>query len=160
RRHGSETSRGRSLIFSPCPSTGKSSAAGPSAQRPMAQSFFPNKSPRDRTLPQVLETQQHGEHPFKLAVEMDLLVAKPLQLVRVERLAERLFADQRPVGRFLPPILEPILHLSLAETTETLDISGGRLLALLHFVGIAAKHVCPPSRRILAQCRQCRLVGI
>jgi hypothetical protein len=25
----------------------------------------------DRSLPQVLETQQYGEHPFELAVEMD-----------------------------------------------------------------------------------------
>src|SRR6478735_914770 len=29
------------------------------------------------------------------------------QLVRIERLAECLFADQRPVGQFLLPVLEP-----------------------------------------------------
>jgi hypothetical protein len=46
---------------------------------------------------QLLETQQHRQHPFELAVEMDLIAAQSLQLVGIERLAERLFSDQRPV---------------------------------------------------------------
>jgi hypothetical protein len=33
-----------------------------------------------------------GEHSFELAVEMDLVASKPLQLVRVERLAKCLLA--------------------------------------------------------------------
>jgi len=43
----------------------------------------------------VLEPPQHGEHSFELAVEMDLVAAKPLQLVGVERLAERLSRIRR-----------------------------------------------------------------
>ena len=42
---------------------------------------LPNGSASDRPLPQVLEAQQHGEHPFELAIEVDL-VAAPLQPVR------------------------------------------------------------------------------
>ena len=63
--------------------------------------FLPNGSALDGSPSQVLEPQQHGEHSFELAVEMDLVASKPLQLVRIERLAERLLADQRPVGQFL-----------------------------------------------------------
>jgi hypothetical protein len=37
---------------------------------------------------------------------MHLVTTKPLQLVWVERLAERLLADQRPVGQFLLPVLK------------------------------------------------------
>jgi hypothetical protein len=53
---------------------------------------------------------------------VNLVAAKRLQLVRVERLAERLFADQWPVGQFLLPILEPSRHFSFEEATQTLDI--------------------------------------
>ena len=60
-----------------------------------------NGSARDRPLPQVLEAQQHGQRPFELSVEMDLVAAEPLQLVGVERLTERLLPDERPVGQFL-----------------------------------------------------------
>jgi hypothetical protein len=49
---------------------------------------LPNGSTHDRRLPQVLQAQQHGEHAFELAVEMDLIASKPLQLVRAERLAD------------------------------------------------------------------------
>src|ERR1700727_2791338 len=41
-----------------------------------------NGSARDRPLPQVLEAQEHGQHPFELSVEMDLVAAEPLQLSR------------------------------------------------------------------------------
>jgi hypothetical protein len=43
-----------------------------------------NGSARDRTLPQVLQAQQHGQRPFEFAVEMNLVAAEPLQLVGVE----------------------------------------------------------------------------
>jgi hypothetical protein len=42
---------------------------------------LPNESALDRSLPQVLEAQQHDEHPFELATEMDLIAAEPFQLV-------------------------------------------------------------------------------
>ena len=54
-----------------------------------------NGSASDRPLPQVLEAQQHGQHPFELAVEMDLVAAESFQLVGVKRLTERLLADRR-----------------------------------------------------------------
>jgi hypothetical protein len=50
-------------------------------------------SPRS---PRVLEAQQHGEHPFELAVEMDLITAELFQLAAAQRLAECLLADQGP----------------------------------------------------------------
>jgi hypothetical protein len=43
-----------------------------------------NGSARDRPLPQVLEAQKHGEHPFELSIEMDLVAAEPLQLVGIK----------------------------------------------------------------------------
>ena len=47
---------------------------------------MPNGSALDRPLPQVLEAQQHGQHPFELAVEMDLKSTEPFQLTGVQRL--------------------------------------------------------------------------
>jgi hypothetical protein len=76
---------------------------------------LPNGSARDRALPQVLQAQQHGQYPFELAVEMHLVAAKPLQLVRVERLTERLLADQRPISQLLLPVLEPRQCLAFEE---------------------------------------------
>ena len=55
-------------------------------------------------MPQVLEVQQHGEHPFELAVEMDLIAAEPFQLVCVQRLAECLLAYQEPIF----PVARPL----------------------------------------------------
>ena len=66
-------------------------------------SLLPNGSATGGSKTQVFEPQQHGEHSFELAVEMDLVAAKPPQLVRVERLTERLLANQRAVG--LLPLL-------------------------------------------------------
>jgi hypothetical protein len=68
---------------------------------------LPNGSALVRPLPQVLEAQQHDEHPFGLAVEMDLVAAKAFPLVEVERLAERLLEDQGRVRRLLLPAHEP-----------------------------------------------------
>jgi hypothetical protein len=52
----------------------------------------------DRALPQGLELQRHGQHPLELAVEVALGAAEPLQLVRIEHLAEGLLADQAKFG--------------------------------------------------------------
>jgi hypothetical protein len=41
-----------------------------------------------RLPPQVLESKQHREHPFEFAVEMDLVPTQPLQLFRLEGVAE------------------------------------------------------------------------
>lgn len=46
--------------------------------------------------PQILEAQQHGQHPLKFAVEVGFVAAKPFELIGVQRLAESLLADQRP----------------------------------------------------------------
>src|SRR5436309_3533560 len=73
----------------------------PARKDPRTRSVLPNGSVLDGSPSQVLEAQQHDEHSFELAVEMDLVTTKPLQLVGLERLAERLLADQRPVGQFL-----------------------------------------------------------
>jgi hypothetical protein len=74
-----------------------------------------NGSARDRPLPQVFEAQQHGQHPFELSVEVDLVAAEPLQLVGVERLTERLLAYERPVGQF---------RLTATETIEVPELVG------------------------------------
>jgi hypothetical protein len=63
----------------------------------------------------ILEPQQHSEHSFELAVEMDLVASKPLQLVRIERLTQHLLADQRTIGQFLLPVLEPRQHRAFEE---------------------------------------------
>ena len=76
---------------------------------------------------------------------MDLVAAKPLQLVRIECLAERLLANQRPVRQFLLPVIEPRQHLAFKEATQTLDIGGGRLFAFSKFVWIR-KPANVPSR--------------
>jgi hypothetical protein len=47
---------------------------------------LPNTSAGNGARPQVLEAQQHGQHPFELAVKVDLVAAEPLQLVGIERL--------------------------------------------------------------------------
>jgi hypothetical protein len=52
----------------------------------------------DRALPQGLEPQWHGQHRLELAVEVDLVAAEPLQLVRIEHLAGGLLADQGKFG--------------------------------------------------------------
>jgi hypothetical protein len=46
----------------------------------------------------------NGEHSLELAIQLDFVSSKRLQLVRIERLAERLLADQRTVGQFLLPV--------------------------------------------------------
>jgi hypothetical protein len=60
--------------------------------------FLPNGSVLDSPLPQILEPQQHDQHPFELAIEMNLIAAELLKLVGVHSLPERLLADQRAVG--------------------------------------------------------------
>src|SRR5258707_1356678 len=65
------------------------------------QDFLRGKEPRScfpiaRPGLNFTSGQQHGEHPLELAVEMNLVAAKPLELVWVERLTERL-ARQHPM---------------------------------------------------------------
>jgi hypothetical protein len=97
-------------------------------------SLLPNGSATGGSKTQVFEPQQHGEHSFELAVEIDLVAAKPLQLVRVERLTERLLANQRPVGQFLLPVLEPWQHLAFEEPAQAFEVGGGWLFAFSKFV--------------------------
>src|SRR5580700_7599584 len=87
-----------------------------------------NGSARGCLPPQVLEAQQHGQRPFELSVEMDLVAAEPLQLVGVERLTERLLPDERPVGQFPLARLEPRQHLALEKAPQSLGVGGGGLL--------------------------------
>jgi hypothetical protein len=47
----------------------------------LCRPVLPNGSAFDGSAPQVLEPQQHVEHSFELAVEMDLITSKLLQLV-------------------------------------------------------------------------------
>jgi hypothetical protein len=39
--------------------------------------ILPNRLSRDRPQPQILEAQQHREHPLELTVKMDLVPAQP-----------------------------------------------------------------------------------
>ena len=91
--------------------------------------LLPNGSALDGSTSQVLKPQQHGEHSFELTVEVDLVASKPLQLIRIERVTERLLADQRPVGQFLLPVLEPWQYLAFKEATQALDVGDSWLFA-------------------------------
>src|SRR5208337_1129353 len=94
-----------------------------------------NGSARDRPLTQVLEAKEHGERPLELAVEMDLVTAKPFQLVGVERLTKGLLPDQRAIDEFLLAVLEPGQHLALQKAAQTIGVCNGGRLALIQFVG-------------------------
>jgi hypothetical protein len=61
---------------------------------------------------------------------MDLIAADPFQLVCVERRAECLLADQRPVRHFLLAGLEPRQHLRFEEAEQGIGVGGGRLVLL------------------------------
>ena len=62
---------------------------------------------------------------------------------RIERLTERLLADQRTIGQFLLPVLEPRQHLAFEEAAQALDIGGGWLITFSEFVWIAGERVRP-----------------
>jgi hypothetical protein len=79
---------------------------------------------------------------------MHLVASKPLKLVGVERLAERLLADQRAVGQLLLPVLEPRQHLAFEEAAQALDIGGGRLFAIS--MPRASRYRRSPIRNIIA----------
>ena len=64
---------------------------------PRSFSVLPNGSALGRHWPQLFETEQHGERPFQLPVEMHLVASEPLQLVGIKGLTKRLLADQGPV---------------------------------------------------------------
>jgi hypothetical protein len=84
---------------------------------------LPNVSVFDRPLPQVLEARQHGQHPFELAVEMDLISAELFQLAGVQRLAECLLADQE-CSRF-------------EEAAQAIGVGSGGRLVLLQLVSVS-----------------------
>jgi hypothetical protein len=67
-----------------------------SAPDPRRSAVLPNGSPLNRSLPQFLKTEQHGQHTFKLAVEVDL-VAEPLLRNKPKR---RLPLSHCQVARF------------------------------------------------------------
>jgi hypothetical protein len=69
--------------------------------------LFPNGSRRGRPPPQILQPNQHREHSLQLPVEVHLVAAEPLQLVGVERLAERLLANQRQDCQLLLTSAQP-----------------------------------------------------
>src|SRR5262245_12833626 len=91
---------------------------------------------------------------------MDLIAAEPLKLVRIERLAKRLLADQRPVRQLLAPGLEPWKYLFFEEAAQALGIGGCGCLILLELVRGARQHVRPPFLSILAQSRERGLIGV
>ena len=119
---------------------------------------LPNGSAFDGSTPQVLEPQQHGKHSLKLSIEMDLVASKTLQLFRIERVAESLLADQRPVGQFLLPVVKPrSTSLSWKRRRPSTSAVAGSLPSL---VRIGGERVRPPSLCVLAKRRQGGFVGI
>jgi hypothetical protein len=120
-----------------------------SAEEYSCLAFFANGSALDRSLPQVLEVQQHDEHPFELATEMNLIAAEPFQLVCVERLAECLLADQGPRFILLSCNTEAMaLHLAEIFLAVT---PGGHALVLLDQAGwhVSKKLAVPDSITLL-----------
>ena len=74
--------------------------------------------------------QLHPGRDVDLARQVEPTPASlALQLVRIERLAECLLADQRPVGQFLLPVLEPWQYLAFKEATQALDVGDSWLFA-------------------------------
>jgi hypothetical protein len=121
-----------------------------SAEEYSCLAFFANGSALDRSLPQVLEAQQHDEYPFELTTEMDLIAAEPFQLVCVERLAECLLADQGPRFILLSCNTEA-MALHLAEIF--LAVTPGRhALVLLDQAGwhVSKKLAVPDTINTLA----------
>jgi hypothetical protein len=83
-----------------------------SAQEDLCSAFLPNGSALDRRLPQVLEAQQHGEHPFELAVEMDLIANR-------SGLSASSASASSPIrGRFVSSILRVSNHGSTSPSRK------------------------------------------
>ena len=93
--------------------------------------ILPNGSTGGHRLPHILEAQQHGQHAFKLAVQMNLVAPEPLQLVGVKRLPECLIADQLPVRQLGFSRFEPWQYLRLQEVSQTFDIGRGGSIAFV-----------------------------
>ena len=85
---------------------------------------------------------------------------KPLQLVRVERFAKCLVAQQRTTTDFLFAILEPRQNLAFKKTAQPCDVRGGRLFVLIEFVGLKLERVRPPALRVIPQFHERRFVGV
>ena len=67
----------------------------------------PRSAQDARHVLRLLAKHRLQERPWpasvRVAVEVDLVAAEPLQLVGVKRFTERLFPDQRAVGQLLFP---------------------------------------------------------
>ena len=85
-----------------------------SAQEDPCSAFLPNGSALDRRLPQVLEAQQHGEHPFELAVEMDLIANRS----SLSASSASPNACSRIRGRFVSSILRVSNHGSTSPSRK------------------------------------------
>ena len=91
---------------------------------------------------------------------MDLIAAEPFQLVRIQRLAKGLLADQGPVREFVLAVLKPRQHLVFKKAAQALDIgadsspssilSGSRASTFAH-------HCCVSSRSAASAASQASL---
>ena len=80
---------------------------------------------RIRDVALFCETDQHGQGPLHLAIEMNLVTGEPFQLVGVNGVAIGLLTDERPAGELLTACLIPGQNLPLQETPEGVR-TGGR----------------------------------
>ena len=107
-----------------------------------------NGSLQQRSLPQVSEPKQHRQRPLQLAIQMDLIAAQSLQLVRVERFPN---ACSLIRGRLAISLLRSSNQgstLISMKRRKAIDIGGGRFFVLLAFTGFKLEGVGPPLLRI------------
>jgi hypothetical protein len=90
--------------------------------------FLPNGSARDRPLSQFLNTQQHSQHTFELADEMDLIASEPLP----RRLAHTV--AHRSAATCLSASLEGRGHAWIAAETLSTDRYRNRRFSLRFFL--------------------------
>src|SRR5215207_3478315 len=109
---------------------------------------------------QVLEPQQHREGPLQLAVEMHLVSAESLQLVRIKRLAKGLLSDERPARNLLLSLLEPGQHVTFDEASKALNIGRRRDLVFPKFSWFTGKLIGPPAPSVFPEPRKSCLVRV
>ena len=80
---------------------------------------------------------------------MNFVTDKLLQLVSIERFAERLLTYQGSVEERLSPINKPREYLTFEEAVQPLGISGRRFIVVHQLEGIARQGRGPPLTRIL-----------
>ena len=113
-----------------------------------------------RLPPQILESQQHGQGAFQLAVQVHLVTGQPRQLVGIEGLGESLRPYEGAVFQFLASLNIPGPQVSLDEPAKTVRIRPERCLALVEIPRIARQHILPPFAGIGQKCRDRMLVGL